>query len=135
MDMGLARFRQMDERTVVSWNLMIFSLAQNGRAKEALTLFHEMRNSEFEPDEATVVTVLPDEDIKLDTLYNYFYNIDPIVIGLNFKCALDSEKAFEALYYIKQEQNANRNSPRSNLYGRVVLEDDYTPKEAVGEYL
>ncbi|KAK4378855.1 hypothetical protein RND71_000717 [Anisodus tanguticus] len=50
---------QMSERTVVSWNLMISLLAQNGREKEALTLFHEIRNSEFEPDEATIVTVLP----------------------------------------------------------------------------
>ncbi|MCD7446489.1 hypothetical protein HAX54_007804 [Datura stramonium] len=59
VDMGLGLFRQMGERTVVSWNLMISLLAQNGREKEAVALFHEMRNGEFEPDEATVVTVLP----------------------------------------------------------------------------
>lgn len=55
---------------------MISLLAQNRREKEALALYHQMRNSEFDLNEAIVVTVLPDEDIKLDTSYNYLYNID-----------------------------------------------------------
>ncbi|XP_059648436.1 pentatricopeptide repeat-containing protein At1g09190-like [Cornus florida] len=57
--MGFRLFRQMSERSIVSWNSMISGLEKNGRDVEALELFHEMRDSEFEPDEATVVTVLP----------------------------------------------------------------------------
>lgn len=59
VEMGLRLFRQMDERSVVSWNLMISCLARSGRDKEALELFSEMNSNGFEPDEATVVTVLP----------------------------------------------------------------------------
>ncbi|XVE89574.1 hypothetical protein DITRI_Ditri20bG0006900 [Diplodiscus trichospermus] len=59
VDMGLSLFRQMSERTVVSWNSMISCLEQSGRHGEALALFHEMRELGFQPDEATVVIVLP----------------------------------------------------------------------------
>ncbi|PON89495.1 Pentatricopeptide repeat [Trema orientale] len=59
VDMGLSLFRQMSERSIVSWNSMISCLAQSGRDSEALRLFGEMREQGFEPDEATVVTVLP----------------------------------------------------------------------------
>ncbi|PHT72973.1 hypothetical protein T459_23758 [Capsicum annuum] len=43
-----------------------------------------------------------------------------MVIGLNFKCALDSENTFEASHCIKQEWKTNRNSPGPNLYGWVA---------------
>ncbi|XVF41787.1 hypothetical protein PTKIN_Ptkin01aG0308600 [Pterospermum kingtungense] len=59
LDVGLSLFRQMSERSVVSWNSMISCLAQSGRHSEALALFQEMREQGFQPDEATVVTVLP----------------------------------------------------------------------------
>ncbi|KAK5786541.1 pentatricopeptide repeat-containing protein At1g09190 [Gossypium arboreum] len=59
VDLGLSLFRQMSERSVVSWNSMISYLAQSGRHSEALELFHEMRELGFQPDEATVVIVLP----------------------------------------------------------------------------
>lgn len=59
VDTGLCLFRQMSERNVVSWNSMISCLAQSGRDSEALELFNEMRDQSFEPDEATVVSVLP----------------------------------------------------------------------------
>ncbi|XVF31453.1 hypothetical protein REPUB_Repub16aG0147200 [Reevesia pubescens] len=59
VDMGLILFRQMSERSVVSWNSMISYLAQSGRHSEALALFQEMRDLGFQPDEATVVIVLP----------------------------------------------------------------------------
>ena len=51
---------------------------------------------------------------------------EPIEIGLTFRGALDSKIAFEASHYFNQERNTNRNSPRPNLYGRVVWEDNYT---------
>ncbi|XWS64459.1 hypothetical protein CRYUN_Cryun05aG0005700 [Craigia yunnanensis] len=59
VDMGLSLFRQMSERSVVSWNSMISYLAQSGRPSEALALFHEMKELGFQPDEATMVIVLP----------------------------------------------------------------------------
>ncbi|KAA8536766.1 hypothetical protein F0562_029244 [Nyssa sinensis] len=59
VEMGLCLFRQMRERSIVSWNSMISSLAQSSRDGEALDLFCEMRDDGFEPDEATVVTILP----------------------------------------------------------------------------
>lgn len=59
VDVGLDLFRQMKQRSIVSWNSMISCLAQSGRDSEALRLFGEMRDQGFEPDEATVVTVLP----------------------------------------------------------------------------
>ncbi|KAL3538255.1 hypothetical protein ACH5RR_001621 [Cinchona calisaya] len=59
VNMGFQLFREMDERSVVSWNTMISCLAKNGGDKEALELLHEMREGGVEPDEATVVTVLP----------------------------------------------------------------------------
>ncbi|PIA61148.1 hypothetical protein AQUCO_00300579v1 [Aquilegia coerulea] len=51
--------RDMSERTNVSWNTMIAGLAKSGREKEALELFREMLDERFEPDDATLVTVLP----------------------------------------------------------------------------
>ena len=59
VDMGLSLFRQMSERSIVSWNSMISCLSHSGRDSEALRLFREMREQGFEPDEATVVTLLP----------------------------------------------------------------------------
>ncbi|XP_021742664.1 pentatricopeptide repeat-containing protein At1g09190-like [Chenopodium quinoa] len=60
IDMGLLLFRQMRERSIVSWNSMISSLAKSGRDKEALGVFRDMEiDGCFEPDEATVVSVLP----------------------------------------------------------------------------
>ncbi|KAF2324005.1 hypothetical protein GH714_006119 [Hevea brasiliensis] len=57
--MGLHLFRQMSERSIVSWNIMISCLAQSGRDSEALGLFHEMKDQGFNPDDATLVIVLP----------------------------------------------------------------------------
>ncbi|KAL0006156.1 hypothetical protein SO802_013717 [Lithocarpus litseifolius] len=59
VDLGLCLFRQMSERSVVSWNSMISCLAKSGRDREALELFCEMRDQDFELEEATVVIVLP----------------------------------------------------------------------------
>lgn len=59
VELGLRYFRQMRERSVVSWNSIISGLAQSGCNSEALKLFHEMRDDGFEPDKATVVTMLP----------------------------------------------------------------------------
>lgn len=59
LEMGLCLFRQMRERSTVTWNTMISCLASGGRDSDALELFHEMWDSGIEPDDATVVTLLP----------------------------------------------------------------------------
>lgn len=59
VEMGYNLFKQMKERSVISWNTMISCLAQSGRAKEASGLFREMRDGGVEPDEATLVSILP----------------------------------------------------------------------------
>ena len=59
LEKGLCLFRQMTARSVVSWNSMIAGLEQRGRDGEALELLREMWDHGFEPDDATVVTILP----------------------------------------------------------------------------
>ncbi|XP_022965696.1 pentatricopeptide repeat-containing protein At1g09190 [Cucurbita maxima] len=59
VDLGLSLFRQMNDRSLVSWNTTISCLAQSGRDVEALELFQQMEEHGFEPDEVTVVTMLP----------------------------------------------------------------------------
>jgi pentatricopeptide repeat protein len=59
LETGLKLFKNMNQRSVVSWNIMISSLAQCKKDKEALELFREMLELGFEPDDATLVTVLP----------------------------------------------------------------------------
>ncbi|XP_010540446.1 PREDICTED: pentatricopeptide repeat-containing protein At2g33760 [Tarenaya hassleriana] len=59
-EMKFARqvFDRMPEKTVVAWNSLISGFEQNGLAKEAIGVFHLMRDSGFEPDSATFVSVL-----------------------------------------------------------------------------
>ena len=59
VETGMKVFGQMKERTVVSWNLMMSCLAKNNKEEKALELFNEMLEQGFEPDDASLVTVLP----------------------------------------------------------------------------
>ncbi|KAL6183068.1 hypothetical protein ACLB2K_044479 [Fragaria x ananassa] len=60
MDFDAARrvFDEMPERNVVSWTTMIAGCAQNGRSKEALCLFGQMRRANVELDQVALVSVL-----------------------------------------------------------------------------
>ncbi|KAF5195551.1 Pentatricopeptide repeat-containing protein [Thalictrum thalictroides] len=61
-DLDCARllFDAMPEKNLVSWNAMIGGYCQNKEPRKALELFHEMQSSSvFEPDDVTVVSVLP----------------------------------------------------------------------------
>ncbi|KAM0943250.1 putative tetratricopeptide-like helical domain superfamily [Dioscorea sansibarensis] len=51
-------FDEICQRDVVSWNSMISGYSKMGFAGEAVGLFREMRDSGFEPDEKTMVSVL-----------------------------------------------------------------------------
>ncbi|XP_057978379.1 pentatricopeptide repeat-containing protein At2g33680 [Malania oleifera] len=55
---GNLAFRRTPSRDVVSWNSMISGLSQNGRGKEALELFEEMRLEGTKPDSVTFVNIL-----------------------------------------------------------------------------
>ncbi|KAG6508670.1 pentatricopeptide repeat-containing protein At1g09190-like [Zingiber officinale] len=57
---ALGLFRRMNERSVVTWNSIIAGLARCGQDIYTLQIFHEMwETSGFDPDDATVVAVLP----------------------------------------------------------------------------
>ncbi|KAJ7285387.1 hypothetical protein O6H91_05G047000 [Diphasiastrum complanatum] len=51
-------FNNMHEQDVVSWTAMIAGYAQQGLAKEALTLLEQMQREGLQPNEATYVSVL-----------------------------------------------------------------------------
>ncbi|GAV88559.1 PPR domain-containing protein/PPR_2 domain-containing protein/DYW_deaminase domain-containing protein [Cephalotus follicularis] len=59
-DLVVARkvFDVMTERSVVAWNSMISGYEQNGFSKEAIGLFYLMRETGFEMDSTTFVSVL-----------------------------------------------------------------------------
>lgn len=59
LERGFELFREMKERSVVSWNIMISCLAGSNKDEKALEIFREMMDEGFEPDDATLVTVLP----------------------------------------------------------------------------
>ncbi|KAL7260011.1 hypothetical protein ACSBR1_005802 [Camellia fascicularis] len=50
-------FEQNCERKLGSWNAIIGGLSQGGRAKEAITMFTELKKSGIEPDDVTMVSV------------------------------------------------------------------------------
>ncbi|CAA0815281.1 Pentatricopeptide repeat-containing protein -mitochondrial [Striga hermonthica] len=58
LDIARRFFDKMPEKDVVPWNAMIGAYARAHRAKEALSLFHEMQAARIEPDEVTMVSCL-----------------------------------------------------------------------------
>ncbi|PKA52745.1 Pentatricopeptide repeat-containing protein [Apostasia shenzhenica] len=60
LESALRFFTQTTNRNAVTWNTMIAGLARTGRDSEAVRLLMEMWDSGgIEPDDATIVTVLP----------------------------------------------------------------------------
>lgn len=51
-------FKNLTQREVVSWNAVITGYLQHGRSKEALELFHEMKQESLDPDRVTILNVL-----------------------------------------------------------------------------
>lgn len=51
-------FDGMPVKNVISWNSMILGLAQQGKFKEALTVFMKMQRARVKPDDVTLVGVL-----------------------------------------------------------------------------
>ncbi|PQP99884.1 pentatricopeptide repeat-containing protein [Prunus yedoensis var. nudiflora] len=55
---GLALFDSLEERDTVCWTGIIVGCGQNGRAEEAIRLFHQMIEAGLKPNEITYVGVL-----------------------------------------------------------------------------
>ncbi|KAI3501715.1 hypothetical protein L1887_29688 [Cichorium endivia] len=51
-------FKNMKEKTLVSWNAIILGYAQNGRVIDALNLFRDMKLQKINPDSFTMVSII-----------------------------------------------------------------------------
>ncbi|KAI0511764.1 hypothetical protein KFK09_012396 [Dendrobium nobile] len=52
-------FRQMSNRNIVTWNTILAGVSRAGYDSKAIEMFLEMWESGIDPDDATVVTILP----------------------------------------------------------------------------
>ncbi|PWA60518.1 tetratricopeptide repeat (TPR)-like superfamily protein [Artemisia annua] len=52
-------FKNMTERDLTTWNLMVRAYALNGYFHQAVELFHEFQNHKMKPDNMTIMSVLP----------------------------------------------------------------------------
>ncbi|KAK3228626.1 hypothetical protein Dsin_000507 [Dipteronia sinensis] len=59
VDIAASVFKNLQNKTRVSWNAMILGYAQNGCINEALIYFCEMRSRNLIPDSFTMVSVIP----------------------------------------------------------------------------
>ncbi|KAK2976573.1 hypothetical protein RJ640_024194 [Escallonia rubra] len=58
MEDCLLVFKKLPERSVVSWNALICGYSQNGRAKEAIDLYHQMQTTGLQPNSVTLLGLL-----------------------------------------------------------------------------
>ncbi|OWM85667.1 pentatricopeptide repeat-containing protein At1g31430 [Punica granatum] len=78
-------FRSLQQKDTASWTSIICGLAMNGKAREAIELFNEMRQVGFKPDDITFIGVLSacshgglvDEGRWFFNLMKEFYMIEP----------------------------------------------------------
>lgn len=59
VDIAAKIFKNLQGKTLVSWNTMILGYAQNGRVSEALSHFCQMQSQNMKPDSFTMVSVIP----------------------------------------------------------------------------
>ncbi|KAH9325116.1 hypothetical protein KI387_005294, partial [Taxus chinensis] len=52
-------FDKLSKRDVVAWSAMIAGYLQNGHAEEALLLFHQMQMADLNPNQVTILSLLP----------------------------------------------------------------------------
>ncbi|KAF7817242.1 pentatricopeptide repeat-containing protein [Senna tora] len=58
VDKAMKLFRQMNDRTIVSWTSVIVGLAMHGRGEEAVSLFEEMIEAGVTPDDVAFIGLL-----------------------------------------------------------------------------
>ncbi|PIA65627.1 hypothetical protein AQUCO_00100855v1 [Aquilegia coerulea] len=104
-------FRNMPERTIISWTSMIAGYALNGNFEEALSLFYHMVKSGSKPNHITFLAVLQacthggnlEKGQECFTLITDVYNINPILE--HYACMADllgrRGKLKEALKFIQ----------------------------------
>lgn len=56
---AMAIFDAMPDKTVVSWTVMISGYSMAGRYSDAVELFRRMQINDFEPDEVSIVSIIP----------------------------------------------------------------------------
>ncbi|KAJ8774016.1 hypothetical protein K2173_009447 [Erythroxylum novogranatense] len=59
VDIASNIFKNLENKTLVSWNAMILGYAQNGHVSEALNSFRQMQTQNINPDSFTMVSVIP----------------------------------------------------------------------------
>ncbi|KAI3731784.1 hypothetical protein L1987_62973 [Smallanthus sonchifolius] len=52
-------FKNMTERDLTTWNLMVQAFAENGYFHQAIDLFLDLQNHEMKPDSMTIMGILP----------------------------------------------------------------------------
>ncbi|KAK9665573.1 hypothetical protein RND81_14G120200 [Saponaria officinalis] len=96
IDEGRIVFQRMTARDVISWNVMISGLAQNGCSDKALELFDDMRSEGVKPDNVTFVNILSacSHMGLVDKSWDYFRMISEeygLVPGLeHYACMVDA---------------------------------------------
>lgn len=58
IDKAMKLFKNMKEKTIVTYTSLIFGLAMNGRGLEAISLFEEMERNEIFPDDVAFIGLL-----------------------------------------------------------------------------
>ncbi|KAJ0914878.1 putative tetratricopeptide-like helical domain superfamily [Helianthus annuus] len=58
VDIAAEIFKNMKEKTLVSWNAMIFGYAQNGQIISALNHFRLMKVKNIDPNSFTMVSII-----------------------------------------------------------------------------
>ncbi|XWS23119.1 hypothetical protein CRYUN_Cryun29cG0094000 [Craigia yunnanensis] len=95
LDMAIKLFDEMQQRDVVSWNVMISGMAMHGDGESALELFRKMEEDGVRPDDITFIAVFSAcsysdmvfEGLRvLDKMCNV-YNIEPK--SEHFGCIID----------------------------------------------
>ncbi|KAL9237271.1 hypothetical protein vseg_011844 [Gypsophila vaccaria] len=108
IDEGRVVFQRMTTRDVISWNVMISGLAQNGCSDKALEIFEDMRSEGVKPDNVTFVNVLSacSHMGLVDKSWEYFRMISGeygLVPGLeHYACMVDAYSRAGRLSEAKQ---------------------------------
>ncbi|XP_050208985.1 pentatricopeptide repeat-containing protein At2g39620 [Mercurialis annua] len=91
----------------VSWNVLIAGYVHNGHAKDAISLFHQMKSEHFEPNLVTFVSIFP--AVAYLSALNEGIALHALVIRMGFEsnipvrnCLLDMYAKCGQLHYSEQ---------------------------------
>ncbi|KAD3641814.1 hypothetical protein E3N88_31038 [Mikania micrantha] len=77
LESAITVFNIMQEKNEVSWNSIISAYGSHGHLQECLSLFHEMKEHEFQPDHVTFLAIISpcDHTGLIDDGHYYFKSI------------------------------------------------------------